>query len=81
MSIRFDPGAPYEVEERDVPFARPAGMELQARVYRPKGEPTAPLAASPRPCRTPMVRSNLVQAPPCTSTSAARGAVGSPFGR
>ena len=45
MTIRFDPRGPYEVEERDVPFARPAGMELQARIYRPKGEPAAPLAA------------------------------------
>jgi len=34
MTIRFDPRGPYEVEERDVPFARPAGMELQARIYR-----------------------------------------------
>ena len=38
MTIRFDPRGPYEVEERDVLFARPAGLELQARVYRPKGE-------------------------------------------
>ena len=45
MTIRFDPRGAYEVEERDVPFARPAGMELQARIYRPKGEPAAPLAA------------------------------------
>ena len=35
MKIRFDQAAPYEVEESDVPFARPAGKELQARVYRP----------------------------------------------
>jgi acetyl esterase len=45
MTIRFDPSGPYEVEERDVPFARPAGVELQARVYRPKGAAAAPLAA------------------------------------
>src|SRR6266540_1093981 len=45
MKIRFDPAAPYEVEEVDVPFARPEGKELQARIYRPKGEPVAPLAA------------------------------------
>jgi acetyl esterase/lipase len=45
MSIRFDPSAPYEVDEEDVPFARPAGVELQARVYRPRGELAAPLAA------------------------------------
>jgi len=45
MKVRFDPAAPYEVEEVDVPFARPEGKELQARIYRPKGEPVAPLAA------------------------------------
>jgi len=45
MKIRFDVAAPYEVEEMDVPFARPEGKELQARVYRPKGEAEAPLAA------------------------------------
>jgi acetyl esterase/lipase len=45
MSIRFDPSAPYEVDEADVPFARPPGVELLARVYRPRGEPAAPLAA------------------------------------
>src|SRR5262245_39692152 len=43
--IRFDSSAPYEVEETDVPYARPAGLELLARVYRPKGEPVAPLPA------------------------------------
>jgi hypothetical protein len=32
MSVRFDPSAPYEVDEADVPFARPAGAELLARV-------------------------------------------------
>jgi acetyl esterase/lipase len=45
MKVRFDPAAPYEVEEADVPFARPEGRELLARIYRPKGEPAAPLAA------------------------------------
>jgi acetyl esterase len=45
VSIRFDPSAPYEVDEADTPFARPAGAELLARVYRPRGEPVAPLAA------------------------------------
>ena len=45
MRVRFDPGAPYEVEETDVPFARPEGKELLARIYRPKGEADAPLAA------------------------------------
>lgn len=45
MSVRFDPSAPYELEERDVPFARPGGEELLARVYRPAGAAGAPLAA------------------------------------
>ncbi len=45
VSICFDPSAPYEVDEQDVPFARPGGLELLARVYRPRGEPAAPLAA------------------------------------
>lgn len=44
-SVRFDPSAPYEVDESDAPFARPGGVELLARVYRPRGEPAAPLAA------------------------------------
>jgi acetyl esterase/lipase len=44
-SIRFDASAPYEVDEEDVPFARPAGVQLLARVYRPRGTPAAPLAA------------------------------------
>src|SRR5215470_8598658 len=41
--IRFDVSAPYEVEASDVVYARPDGMELLARVYRPKGTPAAPL--------------------------------------
>src|SRR5215510_3083051 len=45
LTIRFDPAAPYEVEEADVPFARPGGKELLARIYRPRGEASAPLAA------------------------------------
>jgi len=45
MIVRFDPAAPYEVEETDVPFARPEGKELLARIYRPKGAPAAPLVA------------------------------------
>jgi acetyl esterase len=45
MTVRFDPAAPYEVEESDAPFARPGGRELLARIYRPRGEPAAPLAA------------------------------------
>src|SRR5258708_36288960 len=43
MPVRFDPGAPYEVEEADVVYAKPEGKELLARVYRPKGAPAAPL--------------------------------------
>ena len=43
MTVRFDPSAPYEVEEADVVYARPEGKDLLARVYRPKGAPAAPL--------------------------------------
>jgi len=45
MKIRFDQAAPYEVEETDVPFARAEGQELQARIYRPRGQADIPLAA------------------------------------
>jgi acetyl esterase/lipase len=45
VTVRFDPSAPYEVDEADAPFARPAGVELLARVYRPQGDPAGPLAA------------------------------------
>ena len=45
MSVRFDVSAPYEVEEKDIRFARPDRTELKVRVYRPKGEAAAPLAA------------------------------------
>jgi hypothetical protein len=45
LKIRFDQAAPYEVEEADVPFARPEGKELLARVYKPKGETDVPIAA------------------------------------
>ncbi|MBM4441015.1 MAG: alpha/beta hydrolase [Candidatus Rokubacteria bacterium] len=45
MSVRFDASAPYEVEETDEVFAKPAGLELQARIYRPMGAAAAPLAA------------------------------------
>ena len=45
MQIRFDPAAPYEVQEADVPFAKPEGKDRRARVYRPAGEPDALLAA------------------------------------
>jgi len=43
MSVKFDISAPYDVEEADVAFARPQGMELLARVYRAKGQATGPL--------------------------------------
>ena len=43
IAVRFDPSAPYEVEETDVVYAKPDGQELLARVYRPKGTPAAPL--------------------------------------
>jgi acetyl esterase len=42
-SVRFDSSAPYEVEESDVVYAQPGGVDLLARVYRPKGTPGAPL--------------------------------------
>jgi acetyl esterase/lipase len=45
MRVRFDPAAPYDIEEADTPFARPDGAELLARIYRPRGEPEAPLGA------------------------------------
>lgn len=45
MNLRFDQSAPYEVEERDVPFARHGAQDVLARVYRPKGTVTTPLAA------------------------------------
>jgi acetyl esterase/lipase len=44
--IRFDPTGPYEVDETDTPFARAAGVELLARIYRPRGEPDRPLGAA-----------------------------------
>ena len=34
---RFDPTAPYEVAEEDVPYGGPADARLLARVYRPAG--------------------------------------------
>ena len=45
MKVRFDQAAPYEVEEVESPFARPEGKELLARIYRPRGQAEAPLAA------------------------------------
>jgi acetyl esterase/lipase len=42
-TVRFDPSAPYEVEEADVVYARPGGTDLQARVYRPRGTAAGPL--------------------------------------
>jgi acetyl esterase/lipase len=45
VSVRFDPSVPYEVDEADTPFARPGGVDLLARVYRPRGEWASPLAA------------------------------------
>jgi len=45
LSVRFDPTGPYDVDAVDTAFARPAGMELLARLYRPQGEPARPLAA------------------------------------
>ena len=45
MTVRFDPTGPYEVEDLDTPFARPGGLDLLARIYRPRGEP-GPLGAA-----------------------------------
>jgi acetyl esterase/lipase len=45
MKVQFDSAAPYEVYEIDAPFVRPAGQDLLARIYRPRGEPGEPLAA------------------------------------
>lgn len=46
MSVPFDPAGPWEVDETDAPFARPAGVELLARLYRPRGGPVTPKAAA-----------------------------------
>jgi acetyl esterase/lipase len=43
IAVRFDPSAPYEVEESDIVYAKPGGEELLARVYRPRGTPASPL--------------------------------------
>src|SRR6266852_3787650 len=45
-TVRFDPTGPYEVDETDTPFARPAVVELLARIYRPRGEADRPLGAA-----------------------------------
>lgn len=45
MSSGFEISAPYDVEETDVVFAKPGGLELMARVYRPKGVPAGPRPA------------------------------------
>lgn len=45
MTVRFDPTGPYEVDETDTPFARPAGAELLARLYRPRVAADPPLGA------------------------------------
>ena len=44
-TVRFDATGPYEVDHVDTPFARPAGVELLARIYRPRGEPAHPPGA------------------------------------
>src|SRR5262245_43299696 len=44
MTVRFDPAAPYDVAQEDMVFAKPAGAELSARIYRPQGAAAAPLA-------------------------------------
>lgn len=37
MSVRFDPAGQHAVVHEDVPYARPGGETLLARVYRPAG--------------------------------------------
>src|SRR3989442_2179531 len=44
-AMSFDLSAPYAVDESDVPFAKPLGLELLARVYRPKNGPMQNLPA------------------------------------
>ena len=45
VTVRFDSAAPYDVAEEDVVFAKPDGQPLLARLYRPQGTPSEPLAA------------------------------------
>ena len=45
LPLRFDSTGPYEVDVADTPFARPAEVELLARIYQPRGERDRPLAA------------------------------------
>ena len=45
MTVRFDPAGPCAVGDVDTFFARPTGVELVARIYRPHGEPERPLEA------------------------------------
>lgn len=37
MTVRFDPAGAWEIGELDVPFAKPEGRDLLARIYRPRG--------------------------------------------
>ena len=45
MTVRFDPTGPYEVDETDTPYARPTGVDLLARIYRPRVAADRPLGA------------------------------------
>jgi acetyl esterase len=45
MTVRFDPTGPYEVDQTDTSFARPADTELLARIYRPRVAADRPLGA------------------------------------
>ena len=45
LPVRFDATGPYEIDQDDTAFARPAGAPLLARIYRPRGEPAARLGA------------------------------------
>jgi len=45
VTLCFDPTGPYEADETDTPYARPAGVELLARIHRPRGQADRPLGA------------------------------------
>jgi acetyl esterase/lipase len=45
VPVKFDLSAPYEVEESDLVYARADGKDLLARIYRPRGTPSALLPA------------------------------------
>jgi acetyl esterase/lipase len=44
-NLRFDLTGPYEVEHEDLVYARPQGLALEARLYRPRGAGPGPRPA------------------------------------